>query len=185
MKRMMLTAALMAFATVTSAAELAGVKVPETAEVAGQELVLNGLGLREKAWIDVYVGALYVPEKTDKPADIIESAGPTRMGMHFVRDVPADKVIGGWNEGFANNNSKALQEAIAERVERFNAFFENDLKNGDVITLDYVPEEGTQVFINDEHKGTIEGQDFATALRAVWLGPKPPTKNFQKGLLGK
>ncbi|HLU61524.1 MAG TPA: chalcone isomerase family protein [Gammaproteobacteria bacterium] len=185
MKKMLLAAVFVTFAGGAGAAELAGVSLPDTVEVAGQELVLNGIGLREKAWIDVYVGGLYVPEASDKAADLIEANGPSRMVMHFVRDVPVDKVVEAWNDGFKNNNSKELNEAIAERAEQFNAFFTEDLAKDDVITIDYIPDEGTKVFVNSDLKGTIPGHDFATAVRAIWLGPKPPTKKFQQGLLGK
>ena len=185
MKKPFLTAVFLVFAGGAGAAELAGVTMPETVEVADRQLVLNGLGLREKAWIDVYVGALYVTSATGQAADIIESNAPSRMVMHFVRDVPVDKVTEAWDDGFSNNNSEELNEAIADRIPTFNSFFTEDLKKDDVITIDYLPGEGTKVFVNADHKGTIPGHDFATAVRAIWLGPKPPTKKFQQGLLGK
>jgi len=37
--------------------------------------------------------------------------------------------------------------------------------------------------LNGELKGTIEGDDFATALLCVWLGAKPPTEDLKKGML--
>ena len=45
-------------------AELAGVTLPNTTEVAGETLKLNGIGLREKFWIDIYAAALYLPFKS-------------------------------------------------------------------------------------------------------------------------
>jgi len=183
MKKLMLAVVFAAFAGGVSAAELAGVTLPDSAEVGGQELTLSGIGLREKAWIDVYVGALYLPEATDKAEAAINMEGPSRMVMHFVRDVPADKIVDGWKEGFRNNNEKAVVEALGERLEKFNSFFSSDIKEGQAVMLDYVPGTGTRVSIDDEDKGSIEGEDFVRALRAVWLGPKPPSKNFKKGLL--
>ena len=44
------------------AGTLAGVTLPDTAQVAGKDLVLNGLGLRKKFVIKVYVGGLYLPQ---------------------------------------------------------------------------------------------------------------------------
>lgn len=185
MKKLMLAATFALFAGSVSAAELAGVSLPENAEVAGQELVLNGMGLREKFWVDVYVGALYLPQPATQAEAAINMEGPSRMVMHFVHDAPADKVIEGWVEGFGNNNEKAVTDALAERLETFNGFFAADIKDGEAVVLDYVPGEGTHVSLNGEEKGTIEGEDFNRALRAVWLGPKPPSKNFRAGLLGK
>lgn len=189
MNRMMLAVlvavTLVAGSLSVKAAEISGVSLPDTVEVGGQELALNGMGMRKKAWFEVYVGALYLSHTTDKAADAIEANGPSRMVMRFMRDVPADKVIDGWKDGFSNNNGKELHDALADRITTFNGFFADDLKEGDMVVMDYVPEQGTRVSINDDPKGTIEGDDFAKALRAVWLGPKPPSKNLRDGLLGK
>ncbi len=43
------------------AADLSGVFVDEQINAGnGETLVLNGMGLREKFWVDVYVGSLYL-----------------------------------------------------------------------------------------------------------------------------
>lgn len=185
MKKTLLAAAFVAFAGGVSAAELAGVTLPDTASVGGQELVLNGMGLREKFWVDVYVGALYLPEAADTAETAINMEGPGRVVMHFVHDAPADKIVEGWNEGFANNNEKAVIDTLGERIATFNGFFTDDIVEGQAVVLDYVPGEGTTVSIDGETKGTIPGADFNRALRAVWLGPKPPSKDFREGLLGE
>ena len=49
MNKLTLTLTLAAFAGGASALTVSGVDVPETADVSGQELVLNGAGLRTKS----------------------------------------------------------------------------------------------------------------------------------------
>jgi hypothetical protein len=44
--------------------EIGGIKIPSTIKVSDQQLVLNGAGTREKFWMDMYVGALFVKAKT-------------------------------------------------------------------------------------------------------------------------
>lgn len=168
-----------------SAAELAGVKIADSATVGEQQLVLNGVGLREKVWVDVYVGALYLPAKTTETDKAIDPDGASRVEMHFVHDAPAEKIIAAWDEGFENNNPKKDFEAVAERIKTFNGYFATDTKTGDVMVFDMVPGVGTTVTINGEVKGTIEGDDFARALRRVWLGPKPPSKDLRNGMMGR
>ena len=53
----------LALATATFALDVAGVKVDERARLAGQDLVLNGAGIRYAAAgiVRVYVAALYLP----------------------------------------------------------------------------------------------------------------------------
>ena len=66
------------------AASLAGVTLADTATVGGQPVVLNGMGLREKYFLDIYVGGLYVPAKTASAAAILAADSPRRMVMHFL-----------------------------------------------------------------------------------------------------
>ena len=48
-----------------------GVKFPTTIEVGSSSLELNGGGVREKYWLDLYAAALYVPKKTEDAGKII------------------------------------------------------------------------------------------------------------------
>ena len=51
-----------------AAGTLAGVTLPDKADVDGKSLVLNGMGLRKKLVIKVYVGGLYLPQKEKSAA---------------------------------------------------------------------------------------------------------------------
>src|SRR6185437_13928195 len=46
-----------------SAADIGGVRVEDKASLGGQELVLNGAGVRRKVVFNVYVASLYLPQK--------------------------------------------------------------------------------------------------------------------------
>ncbi len=49
-----------------------------------------------------------------------------------------------------------------------------------------VPGKGTEVYVNDQLKGTIAGQEFKKVLFSIWLGDKPPVgEGLKKQLLGK
>ena len=68
MRKLVLAAALTLSAVTASAATVAGVNIADTTTVNGQNLVLNGAGLRKKLFIKVYTGALYLPAKQANPA---------------------------------------------------------------------------------------------------------------------
>ncbi|MGE4293434.1 MAG: chalcone isomerase family protein, partial [Desulfovibrio sp.] len=78
------------------AAERAGVNMPESTEVEGTPLVLNGLALRSVFVFDVYVAGLYLPEKNNDAEAILKFDAPRRMVMHIVRDVGRDDLNKGW-----------------------------------------------------------------------------------------
>ena len=46
-----------------------------------------------------------------------------------------------------------------------------------------IPGRGTELALNGRPKGVIEGADFAAAVFAIWLGPKPLNKSFKAQLL--
>ena len=87
-----------------SAAEVAGVKIAETVKLADTELVLNGAGVRWKIIFKVYIGALYLPAKTNSPEQAIYGAGEKRVLMHFLYDeVSKKKLTDAWWDGFKDN----------------------------------------------------------------------------------
>ncbi|MFN3413913.1 MAG: chalcone isomerase family protein [Thermoanaerobaculum sp.] len=182
-KTMVLVLASLGVGTSLAAGELAGVTMPERKTVNGQVLQLNGMGLRKKAVFKVYVGALYLTQKSSDPAAILAADQPREMIMHFLRDVGKDRLVEAWKEGFAGN-APAAQAKLVKEIERFLGFW-RDVKEGEQVTLTYLPGKGTTVSFAGKEVGTIEGKEFADALLSVWLGPKPPSGDLKAGLLGK
>jgi len=166
------------------AGEREGVKFPDQITVGSTNLVLNGMGIRTKFFFKIYIGALYLTAKESDATKILASDGPKQVVMHFLyKEVGKDKLIEGWDEGFKNNSADKVA-ALKDKIAKFNAFW-SDMKTGDVAVLTYDPATGTKVEIKGKDMGTIEGKDFAQALFAIWLGPKPPTEGLKTGMLGK
>lgn len=173
-----------ALAADASARQLKGVAVSEGVTAAdGTHLVLNGAGVRSKFVVDVYVAALYLPQKTTSAAAAWQGAAAKRMQLHFLRDVDAKKIVAAWDEGFAANTDAADLPKLRDRIERFNALFPA-LRKGDIVALEYVPARGTQVSIGAQIRGTIVGDDFAQALFRIWLGEQPVSAKLKSSLLG-
>ncbi|MBT3223968.1 MAG: chalcone isomerase family protein [Proteobacteria bacterium] len=164
------------------AADLAGVSMDDTVELGGKSLVLNGMGLREKYFIDVYVGGLYLPQKTTSETTAIDDDVPKRLLMHFVYSkVTKDQLVETYNEGL-----EKVPNGVAV-MPKFNNLYEmlSDVKRGDRIGFDYVPGQGTEISVRGEKKGTIEGVDFMRAMWGIYLGTSPPTAKLKRGLLGQ
>jgi hypothetical protein len=182
-RRLLPLTALLLLAIPAWGGELAGVTVPDSVTVDGTKLVLNGLGLRKKAIFKVYVGALYLPQKSSDPVAILALDAPKRMEMHFVRSVGKEKIADGWREGFANNSAARLPE-LQKRLDDFASKW-LDMKDGDSAVMTYVGAGQLKLEIQGKEVGVFEGKDFADAVMACWLGPKPPSEDFKNGLLGK
>ncbi len=166
-----------------TARTVAGVAFPEEARVDGQALVLNGAGVREKFFFDIYVAGLYLPRRMNDAQAILDENPPWRMVMHFVYSrVSREKLADGWREGFEDNLPEARRKALQDRIERFIALFP-ELHKGDEVVLDHLPGQGVVVTIRGRRMGRIEGDDFARALLAIWLGPEPVTASLKKALV--
>jgi hypothetical protein len=169
---------------VAHAKSKSGVTVPDTVEVEGKTLQLNGLGTREATMfnVDVYVGALYLETKSSDANQILQSQQIKRLDLNFVRDVDRDDITDAWNDGFKKNGADVAK--LKPRIDKLNGWMA-EMKKKDVLSFTYVPEKGLTVSVKGQVKGTIEGADFGQAFLAIWLGPKPPNGGLKKGLLGK
>ena len=139
------------------AADLAGVIVEDKITAAnGDSLILNGMGLREKLWIDVYVGSLYLSKKSNNVADILAMNTPLRIRMDFIyKEVSSDKLVESWKQGFEKNQNPQKLQQLKARIDRFNGFFVESAKTGDHYVIDYIPGQGSSVTKNDQLLGTI------------------------------
>ena len=165
------------------AASLAGVTLPDKAEVKGQSLVLNGIALRKKFFIKVYVAGLYLAQKEKSAAKILGSDTPRRQVMHFLYGVSKDQMCDAWNDGLEANTPKASPE-VKKEFTTLCSWME-PIDEGKELVLTYVPGEGTQVEVNGKVKGTLPGKPTADAILSTWIGPHPdPGEDFKKALLG-
>jgi hypothetical protein len=171
-------------ATSAHAGEKAGVTMPDRVMVGDKQLVLNGMGLREATFlkIDVYVAGLYVEHPSSDPGQLLRSAGPKRIVLHFVHDVGHKDIIDAWHAGFRNNATVPL-EKLRLPIAQLDAWTPG-FHSGDTLTFTYIPGTGVTVDINGQNKGVIPDQEFARSLFAIWLGPRPPTADVKRGLLG-
>lgn len=165
------------------AGELAGVSMPDTTTIQGQTLHLNGLGLRKKFFVKVYVAGLYLPEKETDAQKILSSDTPRYIVMDFLHKVTQKQLCDGWMEGLEDN----VPNASADVRNKFDTLCQwmADVKVGDKVVFTYLPDHGTEVVVAGANKGTIEGKPFADALFSSWLGPDPgPGEAFKQDLLG-
>ena len=178
------TGTLALFAAGAFAAKVDGVKLADKISLGGQELTLNGAGIRSRVVFKVYVASLYLPQKAKDLPGVLGKA-PRRIQMNILRVLSADQLVDALNEGLAENNSPAEMTAVKGQAEQLSSIMKafREVKEGDVVTLDFV-DGGTRVTLNGETKGTIPGDAFNQALTRIWLGDKPVQADLKKALLG-
>jgi len=166
--------ALLLAALPASALEISGVKVPDSIQVDGKPLVLNGAGLRTRSFlkVKVYVGALYLTQRSTDAAAIVALDAPKAIRLTLMRDVDRSSMLGALKEGF-ESNSPSQAAALAPKLKLVEDSFPAEFKEGQVFAVTYVPGQGITLGVEGAKGVTIEGKDFADAMFRVWLGPKP------------
>ncbi len=171
-------------ASAAVAAEVDGIVFPQQEKLAGQQLVLNGAGIRTKFFLHIYAAALYTEHRLSSTGAVLADTGAKRVVMHFIYDgVSQKRMAEGWNDGFEDNQGKSAMHALRPRLDHFNAMFV-ETHRGDVYRFDLLPDGTTEVFLNGQLRGHIDGADFQRALLSVWLGRHPADADLKQALLG-
>lgn len=161
---------------------ISGVSFLTDMYLGGEKLTLNGGGLREKYFMDLYVAALYIKTKSKDAGKILSNDEPMGITIKLVSDmVTREKFLESVTEGFKNASHG---KATKEEIKQFTSSFINEFKKGDKIDLKYTPAKGVAVEKNGIQLKMIPGLDFKKALFSIWLGNNPASTNVKSGMLG-
>ncbi len=164
--------------------EVGDATLPNTITIEGADLMLNGAGMREKLWIDLYAGGLYLNSKSKDANAVINADETMAMKLHIVSGlVSKEKMIDAVNDGFEaslNGNTAPM----ADKIAKFKGFFSEEIVKGNVFDIAYVKGKGSVVYKNGKEVGSIAGMDFKKALFGIWLGKKPADKGLKSEMLG-
>lgn len=184
MRKLILFIASMALAGASFAAEIGGVEVPEKLSVDNSELALNGAGVREKFFFDLYVGSLYLKEKQQDANAIISEDELMALRLNIISDmITSEKMTNATIEGF-ENSTKGNMKPLQAKIDDFLDTFKEEIKKGDSFEMVYVPEEGVKIYKNNQLAKTITGLEFKKALFGIWLSEKPAQKSLKQEMLG-
>jgi hypothetical protein len=178
---------LVLFAAPLAAAELEGVALDKRVQVDGEELQLNGAAVRTRVIFKVYVAGLYLPVRAATAQEAIEAKGPKRIILVMLRDATAQQFVDSIDAGLRANNSEGEIAAVKAQTEELMAMIRavGEAKKGMRIVLDYVPREGTTLFVDGVAQGKpMAGRAFNQALLRIWLGEDPVQPDLKEALLG-
>jgi hypothetical protein len=167
--------------------KVAGLEFERAVNLAGTELLLNGVGLRAVAWFKGYAAALYLRQRQRNAAAVLAESGAKRLQLRMLVDVPATEFVRAIDKGLARNSTLPEQRALAARQADFNARVQalGTVRKGDVVNLDYEPELGLRMLYNGSERGEpLPGADFYAAVLRIFVGERPVDVELKAGLLG-
>ncbi|MFW6333666.1 MAG: chalcone isomerase family protein [Desulfosalsimonas sp.] len=177
------TAVLALVFTVSSAgaAEVGDTTLPDEVRVEGEELVLNGAGIREKFYLDVYAAGLYLrqPEKDHKK--IMAADETMALKIRILSSMIGSKkfkeaALEGFEEATDGNT-----DPIQDEIDLFLSAFSEEIEKGDEFDIHYIRGEGTKVYKNqrDDPEVVVPGMPVKQALFGIWISNRSE-KNLQK-----
>jgi hypothetical protein len=188
MKRLLILLLLIVafFALPADARRVAGVDVPETLESGGSPLVLNGAGIRTRVFLDVYVGGLYLKRKSADAAAIVDADEPMAVKLWIVTGlITNDEMQKSIEEGF-QKSTRGNTAPIREKIDALIGVYAEEIDDGDIFELVYLPGQGLIVRKNGIYTATIEcGLSFKRALFGIWLSDRAVQTSLKRGMLGR
>jgi hypothetical protein len=167
--------------------EIEGFRFDSTLRLGGADLVLNGVGVRRRFFVPVYVAALYVPARSSDAETLLSQRGPRRMSMKFVREVEAELFMTSLDVGMRKHYTPEQLAGWKDQWQTLTRVISTMVlaRRADNVTWDYTPDEGARVMQNSVARvPSMRGEDFYNAVLRVWLGPQPADADLKKGLLG-
>jgi hypothetical protein len=164
------------------AVELDGVQVPDTVQVAGKTLHLNGYGVRTYSifGVHIYAASLYLEHLSTNPNEIIQSPQTKLLTVRFEHAVSADQSRNAWRTAL-ENNCVAPCHLDPQDVQRFLSLVPA-MTQGEYFYLLFMQGRAT-VSANGQQIGIISRRQFADVMLATFLGPHPASPTLRQELL--
>ena len=167
--------------------DIHGIKLEDSATVAGVPLKLNGAGTRYKGPFKVYVAGLYLEKKVTAPEEVVSQPGPKRLSITMVRNIEARELGRLLTRGIEDNMGKAAVSKLIPGMLRMGEIFAVQKKLGpeDNLTIEWVPGSGTVITVRGQVQGEpFKEPEFFKAMMSIWLGPDPADWRLKDELLG-
>lgn len=161
------------------------VDIADSIQVIDQSLALNGTGIRSKFFLNLYVGALYLNQKSSDAEALIAADEAMTIRLYITSSlIDGEKMSEATLDGFVKSTGGNLAP-IQSEVELLIGAFRDAVADNDVFDLQYVPGHGVSVIRNGEVKVVVPGLSFKKALFGIWLSEDPVQDDLKEGMLGE
>jgi hypothetical protein len=163
-----------------------GVTLPAKLSKDDKTCTINGAGVRNKYFMNVYVAGLYLTAKSNNPNDIVNADKPMAVRLQIIsalvtQDRMAQSIIEGFEKS-TKGNTKPIQKDIDQIIKIFKS---EPIKVGDVFDIWYTPGIGiTATKNNKKFDILIPGLQFKKFTFGIWLGEDPVDDTLKDLMLG-
>jgi hypothetical protein len=166
----------------SAATELEGVNFADQYRAGEVTMRLQCVGLlRYKLFIKAYVAALYLGDGA-AAGDVLADV-PKRLELSYFWSISGADFGKAGDQILAQNVDATTFAVLRPRLDQINALY-RDVKPGDRYSLTYLPGVGTELALNGNRIGVVDGADFGAAYFRIWLGDHPIDAQLRNQLLG-
>ncbi|NDY89835.1 chalcone isomerase family protein [Ideonella livida] len=186
--RRWLAACTLALASAAVQAAPTTTRFEPTTQVQGQALLLNGTGTRVRAVFKVYDMALYTTRKVSTTQDLLNLGGAKKLHFAALRELPGTDLGLLFLKGLQANSTKEQVQKHTTSSTRLIEIFsgKNKLMPGDTFTMEFIPDKGTQFYIQEQAQGGPVGDaEFFEMILKIWFGPASVDTGLRDALLGQ
>ena len=159
------------------------VEFPRKVQLDDRTLEVRGKGLLEWWTVDVYSAAFYLPEEVPSSPQSFLGEEAAYLLIHYHRGIDAEDFIEATKKSLEKNPNTPWDE-LQPQLEKLYDMFE-DVEKGDRYCIATFPDGRTEIRLNDELRGTFQGEEFASAFLGIWVSEYPLNKSFRDKLLGR
>lgn len=184
-----ISAACWAAATWAAPAELGGVKIEPTAQVANAPaLTLNGAGLRMVGSNKVTVTQVYALKRFSSMEEFLSMPGPKRFVVTYLREFPGGIPYKNLSRGIEDNLPKNSRSLLIPSLMRLSDALASvkRIAPGDQMTVDWVPGVGSVVSMQGRQLlDPLPSPELFQGYVAMWIGAAPLDAAVKGALLGQ
>ena len=168
------------------AATKAGVTMPDTMQVDGATVQLNGLGLRSFTMLQIrgYVGGLYLTTKTHDAEEAMSEPGPKALVIDYIRGASLSQV----HDLYMDSSRKycAHHSCSDSQKASFITLLGSirPVKPGDSSSF-LMSGKGVDVLFDGRPVAHLDDPAFGRVILDSDLGEMPPSMELKNGLLGR
>ncbi len=167
--------------------KIANVYFNDVEKINGEEVILNGVGIRKKYSIKLYACGLYLEDEAKKLNNGIEIADADenmiltiKLLSNKVTSEKFQELIRNGLEKATDGNSYKFEDETRKFLEFLNVTF----NKYDVYKIIHSRLSGLTIYKNKYKLGTIGDLEFKKALFRIWLGDNPVNDDLKMNLLG-
>ena len=151
----------------------------------GSELEMLGIGVHQELRNDIYIGTLFAPASVKDVEVLKDDQVAKRMSIRLLSGYSQRKMARHWKERLALNNPRKIWQPFTREIIAFSRLFKRKFETGDELNIDFIPGQGTQIYLNGTLFQTFKKPEFTNLLLNVWLGNTPPTRAFKNSIRGQ